>query len=208
MGCYMLPSVESQSDSDFEVRELRHRTRNSMHSVAALLRIQSRQAKGAEAQDALASAADRISAFERINDILDRSRLGTTTPRALLEALVREIHRAMIGTRGISIEVEACEHPVSSRLGATLGLVTNELVTNALKYAFPDDRNGTVLIRCVKEGASLVLDVQDDGIGASSIKPGLGLKLVGSLVSKADGSLEKLETGGTAWHVVLPLTPY
>lgn len=75
-----------------------------------------------------------------------------------------------------------------------VGLITNELVTNALKYAFPDDRAGTVCIRFWREGEEFVLAVEDDGIGlpdtdAAPKGTGLGRRLIRALAAQLGGRL-------------------
>jgi two-component system, sensor histidine kinase PdtaS len=118
---------------NFEIRELRHRFSNDLQMIAALLRAQARKTKSSEAADELNEAADRIAAFTEINASLEGSRSGAISPRVLLTRLARGLHSALIGPRPIELKVDACETLVSSRVGMTLGLITNELVINAIK---------------------------------------------------------------------------
>ena len=75
-----------------------------------------------------------------------------------------------------------------------MGLIINELLTNALKYAFPDERTGNVTVRFIQEEKQFCLRVTDDGIGMASDRPphgsGLGQRLIRSMVSQLEGTYE------------------
>ena len=86
------------------------------------------------------------------------------------------------------------------------GLIMNELVTNSLKYAFPDDRTGTITIEFQSEGNYFVLKVSDDGVGVpSDIKlenrDTLGFQLVTSLVKQLDGTVQLDGVNGTSFTI-------
>jgi two-component sensor histidine kinase len=100
--------------------------------------------------------------------------------------------------------VEAESHVVYNERAVQLGLVLNETVTNALKYAFPDDRAGTVHVRFFREGADLVLVVADNGVGlpadgdtdgrrsdALPRSTGLGTRLLQALAAQLRGSFAR-----------------
>ncbi len=99
---------------------------------------------------------------------------------------------------------EAEAHPLDSERAVQLGLTLNEAVTNALKYAFPEERAGTVRVRFAREGGEFVLTVADDGIGLpaegelAGAPPapaprgsGLGTRLLRALAAQLRGSLSR-----------------
>lgn len=193
----------------FEIRELRHRFRNNLQMIAALLRAQARKTGGGEAADELNEAADRISAFTEINASLDHFTRGSISPRLLLTRLARGLQSALVGPRPIQLTVVCqCEGKmmVDSRIGMALGLITNELVINAIKHAFPDGRPGRVEISCEPKGDMLKVSIEDDGAGTSDkIGSGLGLQLVHSLAMQNGGVVERKPGKGVRWEVHFPL---
>jgi two-component sensor histidine kinase len=89
-----------------------------------------------------------------------------------------------------------------------LGLIMNELISNALKHAFPRGREGTISIGGVYEGDLITLVVRDDGVGIPAEidwknTPSLGLRLITSLTEQVDGTIMLDRTRGTAFTIVL-----
>jgi two-component sensor histidine kinase len=112
----------------------------------------------------------------------------------------------------VALVAEAEAHPLDSERAVQLGLTLNEAVTNALKYAFPEERAGTVRVRFAREGGEFVLTVADDGIGlpregevaGGAVPPrrlassggGLGTRLLGALAAQLRGSFKRLPGEG------------
>jgi two-component system, sensor histidine kinase PdtaS len=180
-----------------------------LQMIAALLRAQARKAKGGEAADELNEAADRIAAFTEINASLEDFRPGSISPRLLLTRLARGLQSALIGPRPIELTVACqCESKmmVDSRIGMALGLITNELVINAIKYAFPDGRPGRIEISCQHNRDMLKVSIEDNGAGTSGeFGTGLGLQLVHNLASRNGGAVERKPGKGVRWEIHLPL---
>jgi two-component system, sensor histidine kinase PdtaS len=200
------------AQSVFELRELRHRFRNNLQMIAALVRAQARKAKTGEAANELNEAADRIAAFTEINASLDDSAPGSISPRLLLTRLARGLHSALIGPRPIEITVACpqceskCNRMVDSRIGMALGIITNELVINAIKYAFPDGQPGRIEINCEPDGDTVKVSIEDDGAGTSDeAGSGLGLQLVRTLALQNGGTIERKPGKGVRWEIGLPL---
>jgi hypothetical protein len=87
--------------------------------------------------------------------------------RAFVAGLCADLEAAQAGgaLRPVALVAEAEAHPLDAERAVPLGLVLNEAVTNALKYAFPGERAGTVRVRFAREGAEFALTVADDGVG-------------------------------------------
>jgi two-component sensor histidine kinase len=98
----------------------------------------------------------------------------------------------------LSLEIERIELDVDTLV--PLGLIVNELITNALKYAFPDERSRTLAVSLKTSESALILEVNDNGVGfdPQQIRPdSFGQKLVRSLVRQLDGTLELNSENGT-----------
>jgi two-component sensor histidine kinase len=189
-----------------EIRELQHRFSNNLQIIVALLRAHARKSGHGDASEAFNAAAERIAAFDEINSCLEASRSGAVSPRVLLTRLARGLRSAAIGPRPIELKVDACEILVGSRIGTALGLIANELVTNAIKYAFPGERPGMIHVSCQPDGIMLRLSVEDNGIGMpQQLVPGLGLQLVHSLALQNSGTVHRRFAKGARMEVYLPL---
>jgi two-component sensor histidine kinase len=156
------------------LREFRHRTRNDLGSLVGLLILRARMAPSPAGREALQDAADHALALSRVHarlaldEGLDH---GAERPmvdsRDFVTGLCNDIQTAGTsgGLRPVRLLAEAEPHPLTAERAVPLGLVLNETVTNALKYAFPEDRPGTIEVRFLREGEEFVLVVADDGIG-------------------------------------------
>ena len=193
------------------LREFRHRTRNDLHSLVGLLLLRARGAHSADAREALREASGHALALARVH-----TRLTTASPgygeeavvdsREFILGLVEDLQRSTAGDglRPVAVIAEAESHVLNNERAVQLGLVLNELVTNALKYAFPnEDVGGSVWVRFERQGAEYVLTVADDGEGLpvegdvpqpSRLLAGLGTRLLRALASQLRGSFTR-QTG-------------
>ena len=188
--------------------EVNHRAKNSLAVAAALLAIQGRRQPDRAVRALFQEAQDRLNAMARVHDLLSRSESGQNVDLAdyvkdLCEALRPiteddERIRFVVQAEG-SILVEA-------NTAFALGIVLTELITNAVKYAFPAVRSGTILVQA-RRGSGDVIEVviRDDGIGMASFREGsLGYGLVRSLVEQIDGTLAIKNDPGLAVTVSFP----
>ena len=124
--------------------------------------------------------------------------------------LCREIGRSHnLGKRSISLDVQVDDSTIHIERAVIVGLLVNELVTNALKHAFPDGRPGVVTVRYGKEAAGTVLEVADNGVGLDPARGGadtmrhLGLRLIDGFADQLNGKIEFASVGGTCARLVL-----
>jgi two-component sensor histidine kinase len=159
------------------LREFRHRTRNDLGSLVGLLMLRARIAPSAAAREALKEAADHALALSRVHarlaldDGLDHeAERATIDTRDFVTGLCADISAAAFGKRlrPVRLSTVAEPHALSAERAVPLGLVLNETVTNALKYAFPEDRPGLIDVAFLRDGPAFVLRVVDDGIGLPS----------------------------------------
>lgn len=175
-----------------------HRARNDLQRLAATLRLQAGSSKEAAARDALNDASARIAALARINGRLDRHReedgRAEVESRGYLEGLIGDLDDAAVDMRPIALTVSAESTVLPMARAVAIGLIVNELVGNALKYAFPNDMEGRVDVVFRREGNEFVLIVQDNGVGTSQGSPplgsGLGMRISRALAGQLGGKLE------------------
>lgn len=195
----LLKAARQETYREVQVREMRHRTKNNLQIVAALLTTQART-PGADAAESLRTAANRVMSLSRIQDRLDAHGTARVAVADLVADLSREIQEAMIGLRPIALELDLRDGELDAVRATSLGLIVNELVTNALKYAFPGDREGVIRIGFGPDASGdYVLTVEDDGVGIASGSPeGLGTRLVRALAHQAGGIFERAGAGSGA----------
>ena len=196
--------VASESEKDLLLQEASHRFKNELAMLDAMLRLQERDIGDPTASAALRSAAERVHVLGRMHERLQRANQAAVVDmREFINALCEDVRSARIGLRPISLKVSAEDHLLPQERAVPVGLILNELLTNAFKYAFPNDRRGAIKVEFRKESDSYFLAVADDGVGMSS-RPaaeqkgsGLGQRLIRSMVGQLDGSLtaEPAEAG-------------
>jgi two-component sensor histidine kinase len=190
--------------------EVNHRVANSLQLVGVLVRMQGRSVTDTAAKDALLETQSRINAISLIHKCLYTS--GDVTNVALNEylgAMLSNFETAM-KTEGHTAILKYDLEPISLRTDASvnLGVAVQELVTNAFKYAYPEDKPGEVRVRLKRlEDGKAELTVEDDGVGiapnAKSAGTGLGSKIINSMASALRTQVEYINRApGTAARLV------
>ncbi|MEE8630400.1 MULTISPECIES: sensor histidine kinase [Methylobacterium] len=193
-------------------REMSHRVKNSLGVVAGLLRLQARDAGTDEIRHALEDAGTRIATVAEVHDHLWRGlhQLGMVDLAAFLRELVAKLQGE---APGHALTCEAQSKVISADQAIPIGLVVSELVSNAVKYAYPRG-TGPVRVSLAVREDGLHLAVRDEGVGlppgfdVSMRQPSLGLKIICSLIRQLDGRLAT-DSDGPGAHFVLdiPLAP-
>ncbi len=187
--------------------EVNHRAKNSLAIAAALLSIQGRRQPDPSVKRLFAEAHDRLISMSRVHDLLSRSEQMQRVDLAVYMTDVCEALRPITeadGRIGMAIEVEP-GILVDGGTGVPLGIIVTELITNAVKYAFPGTRSGTITLRGKTTAAGVDLTVIDDGIGLTEIREGsLGFGLVRSLVEQIGGEMVVAGEDGLCVSIVFP----
>jgi len=191
----------SEQEKNLLLHELTHRFKNDLANLTAILRLQARHVADPSARTELMAASERVQIMGRVHQHLTTSGEATVVDVGkFISELCEDCRASMIGLRPIvlGVEVEQDEIPFSQAI--MLGLIINELVTNSLKYAFPEGRAGTIDIRLTPVGTEHVLTVSDDGIGKAAPFPdstGLGQRLVHAMTKQLNGEYhaEVTDTG-------------
>lgn len=197
----------SLNEKEILLREVHHRVKNNLQIISSLLNLQSLGTEGEEVRDVLMESQGRIKVMAMIHEHLYRSEsLASINFRDYVERLVEDIIISHgTGIRKV-IEVDDIKPDIDTAI--PLGLIINELVTNSVKYAFPDG-TGTVTVRIRSHDDEVSLVVADDGVGLpEDIEPEntdtLGLSLVSILTAQLDGTLTIRRDHGTEFRISFP----
>ncbi|MDP3853076.1 sensor histidine kinase [Phenylobacterium sp.] len=195
---------------DLLLRELNHRVKNNFQMVAGLLDMQRRRAADPGTEAALSDALRRVHSMAQAHAYLysPGESVGSIDLAAYLRELCESLADSLLLTGAVRLSCDLESGAVSRDRAVALGLVVNELVTNAAKYAFPDDRPGAILVALTRIEIGLELTVADDGVGMppeGKIKTtGLGRRLVESFARQGGAILTRGEGPGTRYVLVLP----
>jgi PAS domain S-box-containing protein len=188
--------------------EVNHRAKNSGASAASLLAIQGRRQPDPAVRALFDEAHDRLNAMARVHDLLSKSekaqRVDVSVYVADLCAALRPITES---DDRIRLEAKMEDGVlVDADTAVPLGIVLTELITNAVKYAFPAPRSGTILVLGHRSQPGWIkLVVRDDGIGISHLREGsLGYGLVRSLVQQIRGEIDVRSDAGLTVTISFP----
>ena len=181
-------------DKTVLLEELQHRVANSLQIIASVLMQSARNVQSEEAREHLHNAHHRVMSIASIQKQLAVSSIDQVTLRPYFEQLCESIGASMIHDGDqIKLSVKSDASVVEANVSVSLGLVVTELVINALKHAFPDNRMGKILVDYDSHGADWTLSISDDGIGmpkdASKAKAGLGTNIVQALANQLNATI-------------------
>lgn len=201
----------AEQDKDLLLREIRHRLQNDLQGLSLYLSALAHRSGEGEASGALLTGADRITVLARIYSRLEReNEVAVVNSKEFIETLCDDLRHAQLSDRPIRLGVAAEPSVIGLDCGVALGLIINELVTNAAKYAFPQDREGEIQVRFHRVGADYVLTVADDGVGTAEEPEtapdgsGLGQHLVRQIAGQIDGRVTRDGSRGTSVTIQFP----
>jgi two-component sensor histidine kinase len=199
---------------DATIREIHHRVKNNLQTVAALLRLQARRTNNVEARDALIESVRRVAAIAQVHEALSMSVDEEVNLDQVIDRILPIMNDVARVDTPIRINREGSLGVLDADRATALVMVVTELVQNAIEHAFdPADRQGRVLIRAERSARWLQIVVSDDGRGLPEgfdieTSDRLGLQIVRTLMSaELDGTLEMRPgaDGGTDVVVRVPI---
>ena len=200
-----LAQQQSLREKDVLLREIHHRVKNNMQILSSMIRLQTRRAESAELREVLAESEARIRSMGLLHEKLYQSdSVSTIDVEGYLRSLTNELMR--MNTRQSSkVDLKLAVHGIQMGLDTALpcGLIVTELISNSMKYAFPDGRPGAILISVSRTNdGEYSLIVWDNGIGVPegfdiSKAKSLGLRLVTMLSAQLNGQLHVSGQRGT-----------
>ena len=204
LAASLLAAEKRLSDSGTMLHEVNHRAKNSIQIAMSLLGLQMHATKSEEVRLELASAIRRLGNIAAAHLMLNSQSPGEqrTAFRAYLTMICTETHQSLGGER-IDLSVDTDELALDTSRAINLALIASEALTNAMKYAFPGGRQGSIRVSCHGDGETAKLTIADDGVGfAPSAREGaLGLRLVRTLARAIGGEARIDGTSGTRIEV-------
>ena len=191
------------------LQELGHRIKNSLQIIVSMVSLEARNHKSGEGKAALERVSHRIAALGRLYSMLgETNSVEQVDAASYLEALCRDLIESVQKENGttIALKTDIESEPLPVDRAIPLGLIVNELVTNAIKYAFPSETRGMVVVTLKRIPGELRLTVSDDGKGVDPRRSdsGLGGRLVDTFARQLGGQVAR-ESGDTGTIVSLTL---
>ena len=200
---------DSLREKDVMLKEIHHRVKNNLQVISSMLRLQSGYIKEENAKELFRESQNRVRSMALIHQKLYQSQdLARIDFHEYLLSLLAMLFRSY-GTHSGGVELETHVDPIFLNIDVAIpvGLLVNELVSNSLKYAFPDNRPGKISLDFrTGMNAEFVLKFRDDGVGLPrefdlDKVPTLGLRLVKILTSQLGGTLTFHRNGGTEFTI-------
>jgi len=198
----------SLEEKDLLLREIHHRVKNNLQVISSLLSLQSQQVADPDVARLFRESQGRIRSMALIHEQLYRSGiLGRVDFAEYLDYLTDQLTRTLDAPgRSVRVEVEADPILLPLDLAIPSGMIVNELVSNAMKHAFPDDRAGRIEVTFHRDEYGYVLTVADNGVGMPAEAPpeksgALGMTVVEALVRQLDGTLKSEGRAGASFEI-------
>jgi two-component sensor histidine kinase len=190
--------------------DVNHRVKNHLASASGLLRLTLREPTSPDPRSVIEEAARRI---DILAQVYNRLHLGERTTvvsgRDFITGLCEDLRASVVGRRPIELEATADDTDLGSNQAVPIGLIINELIENALKYAFPDDRPGRITVCFDCAGTRCVLTVSDDGVGydPATARKGGGARLIRALAQQLGAAIETGGSPGALVRLTFDLAP-
>ncbi|MEW6328336.1 MAG: histidine kinase dimerization/phosphoacceptor domain -containing protein [Thermodesulfobacteriota bacterium] len=199
----------SLREKEVLLKEIHHRVKNNLQVISSLLRLQSQYVQDKGDVEIFKESQNRIKSMALVHEKLYQSKdLASINFHEYASLLINGLFRSYgVNADRIALKMNVDDIMLGVDVAIPCGLIINELVSNSLKYAFPDDKEGEIKItlRTSDEGA-MELTVADNGIGLPADinlrnSESLGLKLVTILTDQIDGELEMDRSKGTRFRI-------
>jgi PAS domain S-box-containing protein len=201
----------SLDEKELLLKEVHHRVKNNLQIISSLLNLQLNVITNKETREMVRESQNRVRSMALIHEKLYQSgNLAQIGLEEYLRSLTRDLFRSY-GASGVNLRMEVEEIRLDVDTAIPCGLMVNELVSNALKYAFPDGKEGEILVKCTQVSRDRVaLTVADNGAGLPEDverKAGesLGFQLIHLLVKQLRGTLDIVRGGGTTFQITFPV---
>ncbi|MGA2919059.1 PAS domain S-box protein [Methanoregula sp.] len=204
----------SLKEKEILLKEIHHRVKNNMQVISSLLSLQARLMKDPGSREAIRESQNRVMSIALVHEKLYQSK---NLARIHYDDYLKKIGENLLQSYGIPagkirLDIHADDMVLPISKAIPVSLIINEMLSNALKYAFPQDRTGTITIDFRRTGEHYILVVKDDGVGLpgkivlDSIET-LGLQLVNSLVAQIQGTLTLQRENGTEYRIEFDFEP-
>lgn len=199
---------KSLSEKEILLKEVHHRVKNNLQIISSLLSMQAGEVADPSALAKFKDSKDRVRSMALIHETLYQSRnFAEVNFKGYIDSLVKELIGSYDTSMNLRVDIQTDIVYLSVDRAIPLGLVVNELLTNAIKYAFPNNEGGLISVHMNSyKDDQVVLVVKDDGIGIdTTINLGhsktLGLKLVSALTAQVEGQVNMTNNNGTCFTI-------
>jgi len=199
----------SLKEKELLLKEIHHRVKNNLQVVSSLLKLQTGYVKDENALDLLMDSQNRVRSMALVHQKLyqsaDFSEINFTEYLRQLSGHL--LNSFKTNPEIVSIDISAEKLELGIDHAVPCGLIVNELISNSLKYAFPDGKKGTIIIDLRKSNNNeIILTISDDGVGFPEginyrETQSLGLQLVNTLVGQIDGNISMENHVGTTFRI-------
>jgi len=207
---------KSLNEKEMLLKEIHHRVKNNLMVISSLLNLQSQYIKDKEALNVFRESQNRAKSMALIHERLYRSTdLKRIDFGEYIQSLATDLFRTYVADPSLiklNMNVESIMLDINTAI--PLGLIVNELISNSMKHAFPDERKGEINIDFHKDKENVLkLTVNDDGIGFPEAldfrnTESLGLQLVNNLTQQINGEIELDRTDGTTFKITFTEIEY
>lgn len=200
--------VESVREKEILLKEVHHRVKNNLQVINSILNLQSSYVEDPKTLEIINESQNRIRSMSYIHESLYQTKDFSSINFAdYITNLVQNlVHSYQLYHDKIELQFNVGPVKLALDQAIPCGLILNELVSNALKYAYPGEKRGQIVIEVVEENGRIQLGVEDFGIGLPEgfkieHSESLGLSLVYTLVDQLDGELKLKRLGGTKFLI-------
>ncbi len=196
------------------LKEIHHRVKNNLQTIAGLLRLQARRAEHQETKDVLRSCIGRVNSIGIVHEYLSAHDSGMADVEKMLGAILQAVTSALLPP-GFKLSATCVSDSIllTADKAVSLGLVVNELLQNSLEHGFKNRETGSLQVSFSAAPSGCMLTVEDDGIGlppdfAAEKIDSMGLKIIRTVVEfdlRGNFNLCNKENGGTLAVVELPV---
>ncbi len=190
------------------LKEIHHRVKNNLQIISSLLSLQSKKLTDFEAKDAITESRNRVKSMSLIHEQLyQENTISGVEMKDYIERLISSLTSSYgVDTDMIEIKIDAENILLDVDSAIPLGLIINELISNSMKYAFPHQQAGNILVSLHQTYNELQLIVKDNGIGFDAAKTSnqsFGLSMVNSLMRKLKADMKIMSDAGTTTELII-----
>lgn len=198
---------KSLEEKEMLLKEIHHRVKNNLMVISSLLNLQSRYIKDKAALEVFRESQRRARSMALIHKMLYQSTdLKCIDFGDYIETLTEELFRTYVTGDNIHLNLDVGKTLLDINTAVPLGLIVNELISNSLKHAFPDNGQGEIMVKFNKVGDEFHFMVADTGVGLPrdldiEHTRSLGMRLVNALVGQMNGTIELERENGTCFLI-------
>ena len=203
--------LQQLDEKEMLLREVHHRIKNNMASVASLLSLQASSTTNPEAQELLLEAMHRVLSIESLYEkLLYENEYKEVHIKSYLEDLISLVMEIYNNNKNIVVNTKVDDFSIDAKRAVSVGIIISELLTNICKYAFKDRDSGVVDIVVLKKGSFVNIEIKDNGVGYkqdqnSKESSHFGLYLVKTLLEQLKGTFLSTSNNGVTTNIEFPL---